>query len=344
LGDEVGTATTLIDAFDSGPRPSDGEGTSRAAAGAGEPADRRSDAAVESLAVGVDRQGGDAGRLGRVRPLARVALIVIVALAMSIVGQMVVVSALQHRSAQQVAFDKLRKQLAEGTAPLAQTDMSGRLLAFGTPVALIDIPAIHVHQVVLEGTTGGVLMSGPGHRRDTPLPGQAGTSAILGRAAAYGGPFKGLRHLRVGAKITVTTGEGVATFAVIGLRRAGDPTPPRLGPGKSRLLLITATGTPFLPGGVLRVDADLVGPTMGTPSLVLPANGISRAEQPMGTDTGTLWALVIWIEALIVVAVGIVWSWTRWGRHQTWIVFLPLTALIGYFVSNQFMRLMPNLL
>ncbi|MFD1273890.1 sortase domain-bontaining protein [Streptomyces kaempferi] len=71
---------------------------------------------------------------------------------------------------------------------MAQTDQQGDLLAPGTPVALIDIPAAHLHQVVLEGTDSGVLTDGPGHRRDTPLPGQSGTSVLMGRAAAYGGP------------------------------------------------------------------------------------------------------------------------------------------------------------
>ena len=33
----------------------------------------------------------------------------------------------------------------------------------------------------MEGTSSGTLMSGPGHRRDTPFPGQAGVSVIVGR-------------------------------------------------------------------------------------------------------------------------------------------------------------------
>jgi LPXTG-site transpeptidase (sortase) family protein len=260
------------------------------------------------------------------------------------VVQLTFVSGLQHRAAQQRQFDTFRKELAEGTAPLGQTDSSGRLYRLGRPVAMIEIPSIRVHEIVGEGTTAGVLQSGPGHRRDTPLPGQAGTSIIMGRAAAYGGPFKRLHSVHAGATIRVTTQQAVSTFRVIGIRHPGDPAPPRLGSRKGRLTLMTATGMPFMPSGVLRVDANLVTPTQATPPVVLPLNGLPRSELALGTDTGTLWALVLWLQALVVVAVAIVWSWVRWGHQQTWIVFLPVTALVGFFVANQFARLLPNLL
>ena len=282
--------------------------------------------------------------LGATRAVARAALIVLTTIALSPVVQLALVSGLQHRVAQRQALDHLRNVLATGTAPVSQTTSSGRLLALGTPVAMIDIPSLHVHEVVEEGTTPGVLMSGPGHRRDTPLPGQAGTSVVMGRQAAFGGPFRRLHHIRPGMHIVVTTGQGTSTFEVIGLRRGGDPTPPRLGSGKGRLTLITASGTPFVPSGVLRVDTELATPTMATPPAVIPLNGVPRAEMAMGADTSTLWALALWLEALTAVAVAAVWSWSRWGRHQTWIVFLPLITLVGLFVAGQGVKLLPNLL
>ena len=173
------------------------------------------------------------------------------------------------------------------------------------------------------------------------LPGEAGTSVILGRAAAYGGPFGGLHRLRSGDQITVTTGLGTSTFSVVDLRTAGDPVPP-LGDGVARLTLVTATGAPFLPSGVLRVDADLSGNARTPPPLVLTS--VSASEAPMGTDTSTLWVLAFFLQALILASVAAVWSWRRWGRIQTWIVFFPLFVLLGYYASDQFIRLLPNLM
>jgi sortase (surface protein transpeptidase) len=286
---------------------------------------------------------------GRGRPNPRrrataVALVSLTAVAFGLVLQMAVISRLQHRAAQQRAYDTFRYELAQGTAPVGQTDRAGDLLALGAPVALLEIPSLGLHEVVGEGSTGVVLMGGPGHRRDTPLPGQAGTSVVLGRAAAYGGPFKRLHELAGGAVITVTTGQGVATYTVTGVRLGGDPAPAPPAAGSGRLVLVTAMGTPFVPSGVLRVDADMTSPASVASTAVIAAGTLPSSEQPLGIDTSTVWALVIWLQGLVVVSVGIVWSWTRWGHHQTWIVFLPLTVLVAVLVADEFMKLLPNLL
>ena len=125
-------------------------------------------------------------------------------LAVLLVGltlNVVLLSGLQYASAQRNGFNTLRNELALGTAPLGQTDTKGRLLPFGTPVALITIPALKLtNTVVFEGTTSSVLMSGPGHQRNSVLPGQAGVSVLQGRAAAYGGPFARLKDLQPGER------------------------------------------------------------------------------------------------------------------------------------------------
>jgi LPXTG-site transpeptidase (sortase) family protein len=279
-----------------------------------------------------------------VRQVAATAMIVLTALVAVFAFDLFVIGGLHHRSAQKRAFDTFRYEVAQGTAPLGQTDRTGHLLALGTPVALLNIPEIHVHEVVGEGTTGGVLMDGPGHRRDTPLPGQAGTSVVFGRAAAYGGPFRHLHELQRGMTFTVTTGQGTSTYSVIDTRGNGAPAPPPVEKGKGRIVLETATGLPFVPGGVLRVDADLTSQTFATPASVISTSSLPSSEQALGTDTSTVWALVLWLEALILAALAMVWSWHRWGRHQTWIVLVPLVGLISLYVIDEFMRLLPNLL
>lgn len=276
--------------------------------------------------------------------LLRAALIVLSLLTTSLAFHVVVVSSLQQRSAQQRAYSTFRRTVAEGTAPEGPTDRGGRLIARGTPVAYLEIPSIGVRQVVGEGTSAADLMAGPGHRRDTPLPGQAGTSIVMGRQSSYGGPFNRLGDLKVNDRIMVTTGAGIATFTVISLRSDGDLAPPPRRPGRGRLLLVSASGPSYVPSNVLRVDADLDTPASPAPAATVTASALPPAEQIMGTDPTTLWRLVLWLQALIAVALGIVWSWHRWGRPQTWIVFFPLTALVGLFAAAEAARLLPNLL
>ncbi|MFE3034665.1 sortase [Streptomyces canus] len=282
--------------------------------------------------------------LPAVRHLARGGLLTLAALLLALTAHLLLLSGVQQRAAQHALFDELRGQLALGTAPVAQVDQQGELLAPGSPVALIDIPAIGVHQVVVEGTDSAALTDGPGHRRDTPMPGQAGTSVLFGRAAAYGGPFARLEDLKEGVTFTVTTGQGKATYQVAGLRRAGDPAPAAPASGKGRLVLVTATGPAYMPAGVLRVDADLISGIAQTPAAVIRPGTLPEAEQPLARPAGFDWPLVMWLQALVAAATAAVWAWHRWGRHQTWIVFAPVVAVLGLQVAVRADELLPNLL
>ena len=256
------------------------------------------------------------------------------------------ISTLHHARAQHTSYANFRKALAEGTAPVSQLqpDNPKKLLPLGTAVAVLSIPQIHLKEVVFEGTTPSVLQNGPGHLRSTSLPGQAGISEIMGRAATYGGPFGRLSDLHTGATITVTTGQGESKYRVLDVRRAGDPLPPPFQPGQGRLLLATASGTPFIPSGVLRVDADLISPAFATPASVLSAKNLSPAEHAMGTDPSAWVPLVLWGQALVLAAFLLSWARTRWGRWQTWIVAVPVLLFLGLAVADQAARLLPNLM
>jgi sortase A len=276
--------------------------------------------------------------------LIRAPLVVLLVLSLTMLIQLVLISSREQSASQQRAFDRFRSELAKGTAPIGPADSTGTMLPLGTPVAYLQIPSIDVKQVIVEGTTSSALFTGPGHRRDTPLPGQIGSSVVFGRRAAFGGPFARIDHLAKGDVITVTTGQGVFDFHVVGVRHEGDPVPAPLADGASRLVLATAAGTPFLPSGVVRVDADLDGKAVVGPARLISTSGLAPEERLMASDARTLWALALWLQALIVLSVGAVWAWHRWGRAQAWVVFLPPLMLVGLFASGEAARLLPNLL
>ena len=62
-------------------------------------------------------------------------------------------------------------------------------------MALLSIPRLRISQVVVEGTASGDTLAGPGHLRKTVIPGQVGTSVVMGRAVTYGAPFGDLDQL-----------------------------------------------------------------------------------------------------------------------------------------------------
>ncbi|MGP2440501.1 sortase [Streptomyces sp. JW3] len=276
--------------------------------------------------------------------LAGAALCVLAAVLFGFAANLTVVGHLQHARDQQTAYDELRRQLALGTAPVGQRDYEGKLLEPGAPVALLKIPALGLSEVVAEGTTSEVLMSGPGHRRDTPLPGQAGTSVLMGRQWAYGSPFNDVHQLPAGARIELTTGQGKAVYRVTGVRRAGDELPEPLAQGRGRLTLITADGGPYTPKGVLRVDAELLTDVQPNPPRDLAAGWIADSEQALGTDGRAWLAVFLWSQALLLGALLTVASYRYWGYWQTWICAAPVLGALGLAVSGALTALLPNLL
>jgi sortase A len=271
------------------------------------------------------------------------AICIIAALALCLAGQLALLGVLSHNRDQERAYDGFRVQLANATAPVGGLDGNRRLLADGTAVAILAIPRLGLREVVGEGTSPEALKSGPGHRRDTVLPGQAGGSVLLGRRAAYGGPFGAISNLSVGDEITVTTGQGAHTYRVSGVRRAGSPQPQELAKGEGRLTLVTADGPAFLPSDVLRVDAKLTSAAVATNGAP-PAMAVRDAEQPMALDFSAIVPLVAWGLVLCVGVAGVVYLRQRAGRWHAWIVGIPLIGALGLTLADQAVSLLPNLL
>jgi sortase A len=254
-------------------------------------------------------------------------------------------SQLYYYRVQHDDYASFRSELAQATAPTGPTQPADpkKLLTPGTPVAVLKIPEIGLSAVVLEGTSGSVLEGGPGHLRDTQLPGQAGVSEIMGRRAAYGGPFARLQSLAPGDVFFVITGQGVARYKVLDVRRAGDKVPP-MSAGQGRLILATADGPPFAPTGVLRVDAQLMSAPQPAPAMVVTPADLSLSEEALGTESLAWIGLILWGQALVLAAVLLSWMNALWSRWQTWIVAVPVLGFIGLAVANQVTLLLPNLL
>ena len=85
----------------------------------------------------------------------------------------------------------------------------------GSAIARIQIPAIDVDKTVVEGVRVGDLRKGPGHYPATPLPGQAGNSAIAGHRTTYGAPFGEIDKVLPDDEIIITTIQGEFTYRVL---------------------------------------------------------------------------------------------------------------------------------
>jgi len=84
----------------------------------------------------------------------------------------------------------------------------------GDPVGRLRAPAIGLSAVVVEGTDGATLRTGPGHYPETALPGQRGTVAIAGHRTTYGAPFRRLDDLERGDRIELAMPYGRFAYRV----------------------------------------------------------------------------------------------------------------------------------
>jgi sortase A len=252
-----------------------------------------------------------------------------------------VLSGLQTAHAQHNAYAKFREQLSQQVAPL------GGVIPPGSPVALLSAPTMSVEDlVVVEGTAAGDLEKGPGHRRDTPLPGQPGISVVYGRATLFGGPFAAMTRAHAGDRIVATTGQGKFTYVVQDVRHVGEHYPPPLPAGAGGLTLVTSEGASvgdlWRPKRPVYVDARLQGAPQPSPGGGL--SSVPAAEKAMSGDVGSLFTLVLWIPLLALAATMAVWAAVRWGRWQAWLAGAPIVAAALWGVSETALQLLPNLM
>lgn len=263
------------------------------------------------------------------------AMLTLSALALWGVAYVYVFGSAQEHRAQHVLYASLRAQIAEGTAP------AGAKIAPGAPVAVLSIPKLGLRNVtVVEGTTSTNLEAGPGHRRDTPLPGQAGASFVLGRSATFGAPFAGIAKLKPGDAVNVQTGEGKFSFKVDAVRRPGDSLTP-FDQGAARLTLVSSEATKGGARQVVYVDAT-------TNSNVQPApsgrpSTIPVAERQLHGDHRGLGQGVLWLLGLVLVVVALSWTRVRWGLQPTLVVGVPVLAAVAWGATESLTRLLPNL-
>lgn len=254
-----------------------------------------------------------------------------------------VLASLQEAHNQHNAYALFREELTQLSPRIAPL---GGTIKPDAPVALLSAPGIGLKDVVIiEGTASGDLTRGPGHKRNSPLPGQAGVSVVLGRATLFGGPFGRLTRAKVGDQLTVTTGQGDAHYQVEDIRRPGDPYPAPLAAGEGQLTLVSAEGgswrNGWVPDHAVYVDAKLQGKPFPTPPG--QPTSVPKSENTMSGDIGALFLLVLWLPLLVIAGIGAVWLFDRWGYWQTWLVGVPVILACLWGASETAVQLLPNI-
>ena len=229
-------------------------------------------------------------------------------------------------------------------APLAPEDLP----ADGAAAGRIEVPAIGLDWVFVQGVSVADLRKGPGHYPETPMPGQAGNVALAGHRTTYGAPFNRIDEIDPGDEIIFTTVQGRFRYRMTEQQivapsevRVLDPVP------GTNLLTLTSCHPKYSARQRIIVRAELVGNP-------LPAVVAQRPTRPDGLaaeatiddpsqsgDPASRWPAIAWGAGVVAIWVVTAFAARRWRRWPAYgMAVIPFTVALFLFFE-QVARLLP---
>jgi sortase A len=231
----------------------------------------------------------------------------------------------------------------------------------GAPVGILDIGAIGLQQVVVEGVAPSQTEHGPGHVPGTAGLGQPGNAVVVGRRTLFGGPFEHLASLKSGDEVLVTTTQGQTIYRVSDVMRvdfdqgtgstanAGGPDVEPTAAGtpaaaasaqapvelpvddlygatsENQLTLVTSASD--VPWNSSRAEV-VVAQMVSQPFVPTPQAGRSDAFTGAGGSSSAVAPFVLVLLGYAAIAVGAVVAYRRYSIRAAWLLTTaPLIAL-----------------
>jgi sortase A len=226
----------------------------------------------------------------------------------------------------------------------------------GAPVARIQIPAIGVDEIVIEGVTLDHLKRGPGHFPETPLPGQAGNAAIAGHRTTWGAPFHRVDELVDGDEIIVETLQGEFRYEVSGTQIVKPHQVEVLDDFGDARLTLTACHPKYSARERIVVTALLAGDEEPLPPPPPPPADPADPADPAGDAEPEPAVLLLddvageaassWPAVLVGLLAAAIWlaAWLvgrAWRRIPTYLIATPVFLVALFFFFEEFSRLLP---
>lgn len=241
-------------------------------------------------------------------------------------------------------------KVSPATAPVTEPP------AEGEPVGIIEIPRIELARVIVQGVSKADLKKGPGHYPGTPLPGQAGNSAIAGHRTTYGAPFNRIDELRPGDEIIISTPQGRFVYKVIpapGTDAAWYAVSPKdvsvlADKGDNRITL-TACHPKYSAKQRIVVSAVLQEPPAPTsppsPTVTEASVTTSKAalEEGMAGDSSALMPALLLIGGAIALGVLALFVGRHWRKVPTWLIATPAILVLVWFSYVYLDRYLPSI-
>ena len=232
--------------------------------------------------------------------------------------------------------------LQEITASPAKTfDLAeGQTPPEGTPVAVLEIPALHQTDAVVQGTDAQDLRLGPGHMPTTALPGQPGNAVIAGRRATFGAPFSAIGSLKKGQLIIVVDGYGTYHYKVKRVVYAeGGRHDVVTETAANRLTLVTAASG-FFQRGRLAVIAQLEGKPLA--DTTQPHFHVAPAELGLAGNPASGLLAIFWCLVFFALLSAAAWLVRRWKQPVVvYVLAVPVLLLVALFACESIIGFLP---
>ena len=212
----------------------------------------------------------------------------------------------------------------------------------GEATARIQIPAIGLDKIVVEGVALADLKKGPGHYPETPLPGQEGNAAIAGHRTTYGAPFNRLDELKPGDEINITTVQGEFTYEVAETHIVSPTEVQVLEDKGDNRLTLTACHPKYSARQRIVVVSKLA-----PEEAPLPPRPIPEDAPPVQLDDIDGEGEPAWPAIVLGILCAAIWllAWLvgrRWRKWPSYIIGFPFFMVALFFFFEEFSRLLPS--
>ena len=227
------------------------------------------------------------------------------------------------------------------TVPPAEGDAIGRIV----------IPKANVDKYIVEGVGVEDLKKAPGHYPGTPMPGEAGNSAIAGHRTTYGAPFYDLSNLEVGDPIMVITGVGEFRYEVIESLIVSPEAVEVLNPTDDNRLTLTTCNPRYSAAERLIISAKLITapvepppPVEGAPPPPPPPVQLAADDLAgLSGDTAARGPAVGWGFLCAAIWLATWWLSRLWNRGwMAYLVGTPIFLGTLFVFFENFARLLPS--
>lgn len=262
--------------------------------------------------------------------------------------------------------DEFAAQLAEATTTtstptpttsvpaIAPIDLPAPEL--GDPVGRIEIPAIGVDFISLQGVDLKWLKEGPGHFPQTPLPGQPGNVALAGHRTTYAAPFNRLDELQPGDAVTFETLQGTFTYRVDAHEtQPGEPPSGHFIVKPSQVEILDQDGTnrvtlvacnpKYSAKERIVVTATLETPAArATPLPTVDNGGVTTdaaVDALAGGDGSARVPAVLWMALALLIWFATWFVARRWRKLPAYLIGVPIFAVVLFVAYENIARLLP---